>query len=107
MITPPHLIFVLSILTKDLNRDRPSVSLLPIISSRRIRHKRFFLRCDADIILHSGSGSPITANIAPAHSTLKFEWPSFYLCVLTIFAAQTKAESLSQLHPQKIFFKGC
>eukprot|EP00984_Skeletonema_dohrnii_P025773 scaffold14957_cov92-Skeletonema_dohrnii-CCMP3373.AAC.2 len=104
MITPPYLNFVLSILTKDLNRDRPSISLLPIISSRRSDTKRFFLRCDADITLHSGSGqksckttSPITANIASAHSTLKFEWPSCYLCVLTIFAAQKKAESLFQL----------
>jgi hypothetical protein len=47
MIAPPHLIFVLSILTKDLTQRSTDVFLLPIISSRRIRHQKIhrIIRC--------------------------------------------------------------
>ncbi len=88
MITPPHLIFVLSILTNDLTQRSTDVFLLPIISSRRIRHQKDsssdvmpILYCPA-VQKRYKMTSPITANIVHAHSILKFEWSSYYLCVL-------------------------
>jgi hypothetical protein len=116
MITPPHLInFVLSILTNDLIQseiDRVShfflsfrpEGLTPKDSSSDVM---LILHCTAAAARRAARRRRLSLQILHLLTPPSNSNGLQIIFVFTrISAAQTKAESLSQLHQQKIFFKG-